>query len=103
MADAPHFAFPMSRGPDGSIATVEQDTPDDIEACVLAVAYTHLGELDSSPELGHADWTFMEQPIGRDEIAAQIVASEPRAELLVTEAPDRFDALIDRIEILVVG
>lgn len=103
MADAPHFAFPMTRAAGGAVATVEQDTIDDVEACVLAVVYVHTGEVDGSPDLGHPDWTFMQQPIGRNEIAAQIVASEPRAELLVSEAPDRFDALLDRIEILVAG
>lgn len=97
------MAFPMQRAPDGSVAVVEQGSIADVEACVLAVVYTHTGELDGQPDFGHADWTFMEQPIGRDQIAAEILRSEPEASLIVSEAPDRFDALVDQIEILLVG
>lgn len=91
----------MVRAADGSVATTEQDTPDDVVSRVTAVAYLHRGELDGQPDLGHAEWAFMEQPIGADAIAAEILRSDPGAQILVEEAPDRFDALVDHIGIIV--
>jgi hypothetical protein len=103
VADTPHFAFPMRRAPNGSIATVEQETVDEIEACVLAIVYTRAGDLDDQPDFGLSDYTFTQQPISRDQVIEEVLRTEERATLLVEEYPDRFDALTDHLDILIAG
>jgi hypothetical protein len=103
VADTPHFAFPMRRAQNGSIATVEQETVGEIEACVLAIVYTRAGELDDQPDFGISDYTFMQQPLSREQVIEEISRTEERATLLVTEYPDRFDVLMDHLDIVVAG
>jgi hypothetical protein len=103
VADTPHFAFPMRRAPDGSVAVVEQETVDEIEACVLAIVYTRAGQLDDQPDFGISEYTFMQQPISREQVVEEILRTEERATLLVEEEPDRFDVLVDRLTITIAG
>lgn len=96
--------FPIRLAPDGkALATVEQDTVADWAAGVEMAVRTHLGEFTASPEFGTEDWSFREQPIGAEQVREMILRSEPRAQLLVQEAPDLFDALVDRLTIVVSG
>lgn len=103
MPDTPHFAFPMQRAPTGAIATVEQETVGEIEACVLAIVHTRAGELDDQPDFGLSEYTFMQQPIGRELVAEEILRTEERAALYIEEYPDRLDALVDNLNIVVAG
>jgi phage baseplate assembly protein W len=101
VADTPHFAFPMRRAPNGSVAVVEQETVDEIEACVLAILHTRAGELDDQPDFGISEYTFTQQPISREQVAEEVLRTEERASLLVEEEPDRFDALVDHLTITI--
>jgi hypothetical protein len=64
---------------------------------------THLGEFTALPAFGMEDPAFLEQPIGPDDIRQALLDSEPRAELLVQEDPDHFDALVDHLTVVVSG
>lgn len=96
--DIPHFDLPF-RVVGGSFATVEQGSLDEIANSVEAILLTPLGHFADDPEFGLADMSFVNQPVG-GEIAEQVMEQEPRASLLVEEAPDQLDALLDRIRLI---
>lgn len=76
----PHFAFPPVIGGDGHFATVEQDSEEDILACVYVALKTPLGSRYYVPTFGVDDFTFT-QPVPIAELQDQILVSEPRASL----------------------
>lgn len=84
---APHFALPF-RVVGGRAAVNEQDSIDDVAACVRAVLLTHPGERDALPEFGTPDLTFAQLPVDADAIADAVEAWEPRARVLAEDDPD---------------
>jgi hypothetical protein len=98
MTDVPHFDLPFQLGRAGA-NTVEQDTIEDIANCVTAIASTHIGWRAEAPTFGVPDLAMRRQPIGADDINTWIANQEPRALLVVDEAPDQTDSLIDNINI----
>lgn len=101
MADVPHFALPFRFGRDGHAVVVEQDSTDDIAACVEAVLRTRPGEREELPAFGSPDPTFEQAPVRLDAIAAAVAAWEPRAEFLLEEAPDALDATVRRVRLTI--
>jgi phage baseplate assembly protein W len=92
----PHFDLPF-RFFGTNAVVVEQDSLDDVGNCVEAILLTHVGSRPEEPTFGIPELTFMTQPIGSDFVREIISSQEPRAEVAMTEAPDRFDELIDRV------
>ena len=76
----PHFAFPPTIGGDKHLATVEQDSEEDILACVYVALKTPLGSRYYVPNFGVDDFAFT-QPVPIAELQDQILVSEPRASL----------------------
>lgn len=98
MAVDPHFDVPFRY--DGTAPVVnEQDSLDDIAACVYAVAVTEPGTRDEMPDFGLADPTFGQGMPSAAVIQSQISEWEPRVQVLVDVAPDRFDAAIANADI----
>lgn len=89
MADVPHFAVPFkfSFGSDGFLhADVnEQDSIEDITACVEAIVRTPIGFREELPEFGIRDQTFTEGMINSEDMVVAIAQWEPRAEILIEE------------------
>lgn len=81
----PHFAFPLRIDGSGHLATVAQDSVDDILSCVYMALKTPIGSRVYVPNFGVDDYTFSNAPVRLAEIQAQIVASEPRAEVGLSE------------------
>lgn len=82
--DVPHYALPFRLGPDGSFATVEQGSIEEIEQCVANILRTIVGTWFDTPEFGVPDETFVQatpNPSAQVYIAA-IEAQEPRARQL---------------------
>lgn len=100
MPDTPHFALPF-RFVNGHAAEVEQDTVEDIAACVEAVLRTRPGERDELPEFGTPDLTFTQRPVDTDALLDAVEEWEPRARLLVEERPDLFDETVARVRVAV--
>jgi hypothetical protein len=50
--------FPFRLGPDGSVATVEQDSDRDLENLIAVAVYTRPGERVQCPTFGIADPVF---------------------------------------------
>lgn len=91
MADptVPNLLFPPTIR-DGAFVLVEQDTREDIEGCVEAVARCPKGHLDSLPEMGMADYILTRGAPPAAAIRASVQPYEPRADVLVdTELEDR--------------
>lgn len=104
VATIPRLDFPIRMSADGTrLATVEQDTVGDWAACVQMAALTNLGAFSPQPDFGTEDYTFSELPIGEDRIRDALLRSEPRAELMVREAPDEFDQLVSKVTVIVGG
>lgn len=96
----PHFAFPFQiKGP--SVAYTDQDTLDEIANCVAVICLIPQGWFAEDPEFGIPELTFDLQPVGSDDLIPEILQQEPRADLLIREAPDEFDNLIAHIIIAV--
>jgi phage baseplate assembly protein W len=83
----PHLAWPLTII-DGVLATVEQDTIEDVRQCVEVLLRTPAGARPLAPAIGLADPTFtggFDAPL----VTAQLEEWEPRAALEITTAgPD---------------
>lgn len=99
--DTPHFAFPL-RYVNGHAVVNQQDSMNDIAACVEAVCLTNPGDRVEWPEFGVTDMTFAQQPIPLNALVGQIETFEPRATILITEDPDQFDAAVVNADINIV-
>jgi phage baseplate assembly protein W len=92
------LAWPL-RVVDGRLATVEQDSPEDIQQCLKAILLTRIGERPDLPEMGCAELVFGEQPLELDAIREVLARHEPRAAVLATTHPDLLDAAIAEIRL----
>ena len=98
MNDTPHFGLPLRLGAQGAVNN-QQDTLDDIAACVVAILRTPLGWRDELPTFGIPDLAFRRNPIKAEEIIAMIGSQEPRAILVAENHPSAFDALMEIVSI----
>jgi hypothetical protein len=100
MAEIPHIALPPRFvGSPPRLAVIEQDSPDDVEACVEAIVRTRIGDLPADPGLGITDPTFSlpgDEPI--DLLTSEVEAWEPRARLAIEDGW-QFDKFIRDIGI----
>lgn len=102
MTVVPTFSYPLRIDPTtGTFAEVEQDSVDDVAGCVEAVLRTRVGERDELPGFGTPDLAFRELPLDLDELADMVSLWEPRAELLIEEAPQVLYDITTRLQITV--
>jgi phage baseplate assembly protein W len=98
MTDIPHFDLPF-RFSNGAAVVVEQDTTDDVVACVYAILVCPLGYRAELPEFGTDDPTFTEGAPDAAAIADTIARWEPRADTLISSSRDTVDELISYVSI----
>ena len=100
----PHIALPfrfIGQGP-GGVNCNEQDTLDEIYDCVQTIVRCPKGYRPELMEFGVDDQTFSERDeIDLDLLAQQIEDWEARADNLYSQAPDKFDEMIDIVKIRV--
>lgn len=96
MADVPHLALPF-RYVGGAPAVNEQDSPDDVAACVEAVLRTRPGQRAEHPDFGAPDPTFAQRPLDLDAVVVRVETWEPRAHALAEEHPDVFDETVSNV------
>lgn len=89
----PHFDIPF-RLAGQHFAVVDQDTLEDVSNCVWAVLGTQVGMRLEAPTFGREDPTFQMQPVRTDLLIQAVLENEPRAVMLMQQAPDLFDSLI---------
>jgi phage baseplate assembly protein W len=102
VADIPHFALPL-RYVNGSAVVNEQDSEDDLADCVYAICVTSPGTRDELPDFGLVDLTFSQEPIPTAAAVNQIQQWEPRVQVLIDAAPDRFDSSLVKANVNVQG
>jgi len=98
-ASTPHFALPFRFDATGHAAVVEQDSIEDVAACVEAVLRTRPGERVEHPEFGTPDPTFAQQPLGVDATVERVADWEPRAAMLAVEQRDELDEALVRVRV----
>lgn len=84
----PHFAIPFRFGGNGHAEVVEQDSDEDVLACVEAIVRTPIGARAELPTFGVDDGVFS-GGLDPDEAIDTIAQHEPRAE------PDVVSEFID--------
>lgn len=86
--ERPHIAFPFAYEADGSLAVVEEDSVEEVAACVANIAICPQGYRLDAPDFGVPDPSFATLPIDPDSLQHAIAKSEPRATLGVTVTPN---------------
>lgn len=80
----PKFRVPLQLQ-NGRLALVEQDSEDNVAACVYAILAYERGSRLEDPNFGVDDPSFETVPVDTDEWLEQIAAYEPRAQVQTTE------------------
>jgi len=96
MADLPHLALPL-RFVNGAAVVTEQDTGDEIMACVLAIILCPLGFRVELPDFGVPDPTFSQGVVRTDGVDVAVTAWEPRAHENTDAWMDEFDAFVSHV------
>lgn len=94
MSFVPHFDIPFRFLSTGHAAVVDQDTLDDVSNCVETIFRTMQGERDDNPSFGIPDPSFQLQPIDLGLLVEAVLQQEPRASLVMDQAPDTFNQLV---------
>jgi len=79
--------------------TNEQDSFEDISDCVEAIVRTPLGFRSDVLTFGFPQVELTTQPVLNATIAELVAEQETRAQIVMSEKPDAFDPLIDRIRV----
>jgi phage baseplate assembly protein W len=98
MTDVPHFDIPFRFEFDSTghvhAAVNEQDSIEDVTACVEAIIRTPIGYREEMLDFGIRDQTFAEGMINTEEILVALQQWEPRAEILIEEDASMLDKFI---------
>lgn len=83
-ADTPHVAYPFTITK-GGVATVDQDSVEEIASCVSAICACVIGQREDAPTFGIPDPLFATYPVDTARIQAAIMALESRARMVISE------------------
>lgn len=91
-----HFALPFQL--DGSsFVTVEQDSEEDITACIVGILRSRINYRDDRPEFGISDPTYRQGGPDLETLRAVIDTFEPRADRVLSRNPAMLAGLIDHV------
>lgn len=96
--DVPVPAFPLRLRPDGTLAVVQQDSLEDVRACVHMQLLTPLGSRPLAPDFGVDDPTFT-GAIDADELAAALEDGDDRASVTVSVEPGAMGDVDVRVDV----
>lgn len=105
--EIPHFALPFtwassSGGPGLAAAEVEQESIDEIGACVEAVLRTVAGQRTTLPDFGRPELEFnTSAEVVRAQLAQALLDWEPRVQALIDAAPSETDNEVQVIRALI--
>ncbi len=100
MTDPPHFGAPFAFTQEGAVV-LEQDTPDEIAACVFNIASCPAGFLAYDPDFGVDDLMGDPTPLDTAALVSEISDQEPRASLVASESGSQFDVSLRTIALQV--
>jgi hypothetical protein len=86
MDDVPHLALPLRIVGDRYVS-VQQDTLDELVACVGAITLFPLGYRVERPDFGVEPVELSNRPLNVLDVEQAVEAYEPRAVVKVTESP----------------
>lgn len=99
MDDIPHLALPL-RIVGERFVSVQQDTLDELVACVAAITAFPLGYRVERPDFGVEPMEFDARPLPTVDVEQAVEAYEPRATVSVTEQPyNPLDPGADRLRV----
>lgn len=99
MTDPPHFAAPFSFNGAGVANVVEQDSVEEVAACVYNVVVCIEGQRIDEPDFGIPDPMFANAPVDITAIEDAIAQWEPRADLSLSEHGDAINAALRTVQI----
>lgn len=99
MADTPHFDHPFRLTPAGHAVTVEQDSIEEIESCLVAILLTERGERIELSDFGSDSLLFKLQPLKVEDLYSTLSEQEPRALPVISQAVDPVRYLSALVEI----
>lgn len=98
--DTPHLAYPFQLlGGGARVAVVEQDSPEEVAACVELLMRTPPGARIDSPDMGVPEQTFLQGGADLPQIAQLVSQWEPRALTELSQRPDLLDDMLYRVRI----
>jgi phage baseplate assembly protein W len=90
MTELPHFAAPFRLTTAGA-AVDEQDSLQEVQACVMNAVACPQGYRLDLPAFGIPDPLFQTVPIDTEQIRQAVSRYEPRPDIQVTDTPSRDD------------
>jgi hypothetical protein len=97
----PQFAAPFSVGDDGLVKTVEQNSVDDVAACVYNIITCPQGMKPGDPQFGIPWPLFQTVPLNTGAILSAVQRIEPRADVQISEVAVAFNAAIRDVQVRV--
>lgn len=97
MVGREHFAFPFDVNSDGMIATVEQESDDEIAGCYAVILSWPLGTRDLLPDFGVDEQAFQQGGADLEEIRTALQVNETRAIPSLTEDDEQLQDFIDTV------
>jgi hypothetical protein len=100
MADIPHLAFPLrfsSIGGKTVAAVTEQGSADEIFDAVSAIVRFRRGDRIDLLDFGITEQLFREGGFDLDLLVAEVLEWEPRAQIDISNIPDRYEELFESI------
>lgn len=98
--DVPHFSFPFRLDGD-HVAVDEQNTSDEIMACVSVIARCPVGFRDERPDYGWPFPEFRNVPVQPGPLEVALMRLEPRAQYAFHEYADVLSAAVRHLEVAV--
>jgi hypothetical protein len=100
MADpAPvHLSIPFRLTPTGHLAEDQQDSPQEIDACLFAIANTRPGDRDDLPEFGTPGQAYRRGGADLGQIERSLALWEPRASTEALRDSGRLAELADGLD-----
>jgi hypothetical protein len=74
----PHFEWPFTTNAKG-VTVAQQDTDQEVDTCVMAIAVCQIGAWVENPAFGIPDPTFKQVPLDLDGVTTALTHWEPRA------------------------
>ena len=98
----PKLSFPFQFSATGRRAlVVEQNSDEEIEACLEVLLLTVQGTREEVPEYGVPDQTFRMNGVSREQVLAAIRTWEPRADVQFNS--QEIDHLVHRVQVHYTG
>lgn len=99
MADVPHFAYPFRRPTGGHVVEVDQDSADEISACIVVILSYPIGFIDRDPTFGVEEQAF--DQVNVSEIRAALAEWESRVGVEIVVDDSQLARFVEYVEVQV--